>query len=156
MPKFDNSIVTNFCPCNYSDLVKSNIMMKKFFLYFSTFLQHLKSSIKSHHSFNITVRWNFNLRATHAPHVPVDGNARDGECGDEGNADGDHAGQLTDPLDLGTEPPLVHDLHQGHGAHHCAQEEVTDCQVDNQDVVYLFQRLGFPLNDVIRFNSLIT
>ena len=68
---------------------------------------------------------------------PVDGDACDGEGGDEGDADGDHAAQLADDLRVGAGPPLEEDLHQRHGRDHRAEQEVAHRQVDDQYVVDL-------------------
>ena len=68
---------------------------------------------------------------------PVDGDAGDGESGDEGDANRNHPGELADPLDLRSQPPLVHDLCQGDRADHGAQQQVADGQVHDQDVVHL-------------------
>ena len=88
---------------------------------------------------------------------PIDGDAGDGEGGDEGDADGDHAGQLTHPLNLGPEPSLVHDLNQGNRTHQGAKKQVAHGQVDYQNVVHLkvtfrtitFNTFNFDLNNTI-------
>ena len=79
----------------------------------------------------------FSSKSIDRLHSPVDGDAGDGEGGDEGDADRDHARQLADDLRVGAGPPLEEYLHQGHGGDHGAEEEVADGQVDDQYVVDL-------------------
>ena len=68
---------------------------------------------------------------------PVNGDAGDGEGGDEGDADRDHARELADELHARAGPPLEEDLHQSHGGDHGAEEQVAHRQVHYQYVVDL-------------------
>ena len=62
-------------------------------------------------------------------HVPVDGDAGDGQRRDERDADGDHSRKLAHPLHPWTEPTLVHDLHKRDRTDHGAEEQIADGQV---------------------------
>ena len=68
---------------------------------------------------------------------PVNSDSCNGKSGYEGNTDGPHGGQMTQPLGLGTDPTLVQDLDQRQRAKDGTQQEIANGQVDDQNIVDL-------------------